>query len=173
MSARCCNRHLCPVICRTLRQINNRGDDAGDGPRYNCNIHHRGSRWIFSRAPEYLQWRYEGVPSDGSEQAISMKSQLRRWGGIVVLAVILAAALWGPAISNSGRGGDADTSLINGVMSLVEKKYIVPVTSDQLVTGALKGMLANLDPHSSYMDETEYQQLMNDSRGQFGGVGIE
>src|SRR5439155_18819383 len=44
---------------------------------------------------------------------------------------------------------------------------------DKLVGGALKGMLTRLDPHSDYMDENDYRELLATTSGQFGGVGIE
>jgi carboxyl-terminal processing protease len=47
------------------------------------------------------------------------------------------------------------------------------VTTGDLTTGALKGMLTRLDPHSDYMDENEYRDLMATTSGEFGGVGIE
>ncbi len=58
-------------------------------------------------------------------------------------------------------------------MQQVEKSYVVPVKPDKLVNGALKGMLGKLDPHSDYMTEREYHELMATTSGQFGGVGIE
>ena len=45
-----------------------------------------------------------------------------------------------------------DLALIQGVMKLVEQKYVEPVTDDKLVGNALRGMLTGLDPHSDYMD---------------------
>ena len=67
----------------------------------------------------------------------------------------------------------ADLGLIEATMQQVEKSYVVPVQPDQLVNGALKGMLSKLDPHSDYMTEHEYKELMSTTSGQFGGVGIE
>jgi carboxyl-terminal processing protease len=58
-------------------------------------------------------------------------------------------------------------------MRQVEKSYVAPVQSDRLVNNALKGMLTRLDPHSDYMTEREYRELLATTSGQFGGVGIE
>src|SRR5579862_8547742 len=69
--------------------------------------------------------------------------------------------------------GAGDLGLIEATMQQVEKSYVVPVQPDQLVNGALKGMLSKLDPHSDYMTEHEYKELMSTTSGQFGGVGIE
>ncbi len=66
-----------------------------------------------------------------------------------------------------------ELGLIEDAMRQVEKSYVVPVKPDQLVNGALKGMLSKLDPHSDYMTESEYRELVSTTSGQFGGVGIE
>ena len=67
----------------------------------------------------------------------------------------------------------ADNALLQSAMRQVEKSYVVPVTSERLVNGALKGMLSRLDPHSDYMTEREFRELVATTSGQFGGVGIE
>jgi len=69
--------------------------------------------------------------------------------------------------------GANDLGLIQSTMRQVEKSYVVPVEPDKLVDGALKGMLNRLDPHSDYMSQREYQELLATTSGQFGGVGIE
>jgi len=70
-------------------------------------------------------------------------------------------------------GGPADIALIERTMKEVQKSYVEPVKQNDLVTGALKGMLTRLDPHSDYMDEREFRDLIATTSGQFGGVGIE
>ena len=70
-------------------------------------------------------------------------------------------------------GNVADLGLFRDVLKQVEKSYVEPVTSDELVRDALKGMLTRLDPHSDYMDQEQYQQMTAVTRGQFGGIGVE
>ncbi|MBV8778067.1 MAG: S41 family peptidase [Alphaproteobacteria bacterium] len=77
------------------------------------------------------------------------------------------------AADNSGGTSPADVAFIERTMQEVEKSYVEPVKPNDLVTGALKGMLTRLDPHSDYMDEREFRDLMATTSGQFGGVGIE
>jgi carboxyl-terminal processing protease len=89
-------------------------------------------------------------------------------------AASLALSLSGcaaPAID--GPADTIDLGLIVGAMQQVEKSYVVPVKPEELVNGALKGMLNKLDPHSDYMTEHEYRELISTTSGQFGGVGIE
>jgi carboxyl-terminal processing protease len=59
------------------------------------------------------------------------------------------------------------------VLVEVENEYVDPVDRGKLVTGAIKGMVAELDPHSSYMAPDEFQAFESDTEGQFGGIGIE
>jgi carboxyl-terminal processing protease len=59
------------------------------------------------------------------------------------------------------------------VLVEVENEYVDPVDRAKLVNGAIKGMVAELDPHSSYMPPEEFQAFENDTEGQFGGVGVE
>jgi carboxyl-terminal processing protease len=74
----------------------------------------------------------------------------------------------------AAAGGDvADLGLFRDVLKQVEKSYVEPVTNDELVRDALKGMLTRLDPHSDYMDQEQYQQMTAVTRGQFGGIGVE
>src|SRR5262249_36368700 len=55
----------------------------------------------------------------------------------------------------------------------IEQSYVSDVDSDQLIYGAIRGMLGVLDPHSSFMDPQQFQILTSDSEGHYGGVGIE
>ncbi len=79
------------------------------------------------------------------------------------------------AADDTGTAGvsQGDIALIERTMKEVEKSYVEPVKPDDLTTNALKGMLTRLDPHSDYMDEREFHELMATTSGQFGGVGIE
>ena len=97
------------------------------------------------------------------------------------LKVLSAAAFLVVCASVNGCGSlaadgplsSADLGLIESAMRQVERSYVVPVKPDHLVDGALKGMLSRLDPHSDYMTEREYRELISTTSGQFGGVGIE
>src|ERR1700736_624080 len=59
------------------------------------------------------------------------------------------------------------------VLAIVQKNYVEPVTTKQLINGAITGMLANLDPHSAYLTPDLYRDLEVETRGSFGGLGIE
>ena len=88
------------------------------------------------------------------------------------LWLVLAFSING-CTSLAAEAPAGDLGLIEDAMHQVEKSYVTPVQPDQLVSGALKGMLGKLDPHSDYMTEHEYRELMATTSGQFGGIGIE
>ncbi|MDD5406091.1 MAG: S41 family peptidase [Sulfurovaceae bacterium] len=58
------------------------------------------------------------------------------------------------------------------ILSLIEHEYVDEVNTTTLVDKALKGMVSNLDAHSSYMDKKEYKDLNIQTKGEFGGLGI-
>jgi carboxyl-terminal processing protease len=81
-------------------------------------------------------------------------------------------------LAESGAASDADTnqvsfSLVKEIYDQVKASYVEPVTDKKLAEGAVKGMLAALDPHSSYMDAKEYKEMMVQTRGEFGGLGMQ
>lgn len=64
--------------------------------------------------------------------------------------------------------------LFSEVMEKVRKDYVdgKEITYQELVYGALQGMIDNLDPHSEFMEPSKYKELQSDTQGQFGGLGI-
>lgn len=64
-------------------------------------------------------------------------------------------------------------NLFGDVFERVRAKYVDEVTDEDLIKYAVTGMLMNLDPHSSYMDEKEFGDMQVQTRGEFGGLGIE
>jgi carboxyl-terminal processing protease len=82
-------------------------------------------------------------------------------------------ALSGPARQAQGDTPYAAMGQLGRVLVEVENEYVDPVDRAKLVDGAIKGMVAELDPHSSYMPPEEYTAFTSDTQGQFGGIGIE
>ncbi|HZO09914.1 MAG TPA: S41 family peptidase [Myxococcota bacterium] len=66
-----------------------------------------------------------------------------------------------------------DLSLFTSVMNLVRTNYVEEIDEGRLVRGALRGMLEELDPHSSFLDSEAYSEMQVDTRGEFHGLGIE
>ena len=64
--------------------------------------------------------------------------------------------------------------LFSTVLERVRQDYVdgEKVTYQELIQGAMKGMLSTLDPHSEFMEASKYDELKKDTQGEFGGVGI-
>jgi len=98
-----------------------------------------------------------------------------------LLLLSLCAFAGGACVTGLGGGpqsarGDAPYSAVEQlgrVLVEVENEYVDPVDRSKLVDGAIKGMVAELDPHSSYMPADEFQAFQSDTEGEFGGIGIE
>ncbi|MGF1609577.1 MAG: S41 family peptidase [Kiloniellales bacterium] len=63
--------------------------------------------------------------------------------------------------------------LFGDVFERVRADYVEQVTDQQLIEAAIRGMLADLDPHSSYLNADSFQDMQVQTKGQFGGLGIE
>jgi len=59
------------------------------------------------------------------------------------------------------------------VFGAIKQNYVEPVEDKKLITEAINGMLAGLDPHSAYLDAEAFKELQVGTQGQFGGLGIE
>ncbi len=100
--------------------------------------------------------------------------------------VLLSAAAFGLAMAVLFSGGRAvekvsavddetydELQTFTNILSIVQKNYVEPVGTKELLEGAVNGMLASLDPHSAYLTAELYKELQVDTKGSFGGLGIE
>ena len=63
--------------------------------------------------------------------------------------------------------------LFGDVLDIVERQYVSPVDDTKLIHAALDGMLTSLDPHSGYLDPENFDDMRNQTRGEYGGLGLE
>jgi len=61
----------------------------------------------------------------------------------------------------------------DNVIDIVKKNYVEEVNDKEIVYAAIKGILESLDPHSSFMPPDMYKEMQTDTKGEFGGIGIE
>ena len=66
-----------------------------------------------------------------------------------------------------------DLRAFSEVFGQIKSSYVEPVTDQQLLENAIRGMLSGLDPHSTYLDQEEFKDLQVGTTGEFGGLGIE
>src|SRR5579875_4028920 len=63
--------------------------------------------------------------------------------------------------------------LFGDVLTEVDRQYVVPVDNKKLVQAAIDGMLTSLDPHSGYSDPEAYDEMRVQTRGDYGGLGLQ
>src|SRR3954452_193190 len=91
------------------------------------------------------------------------------------LAVTPLPAQQAPAGQQNKASSDTyrQLNLFGEVFERVRADYVEDVTDEQLVESAINGMLSSLDPHSSYLNQKNYRDMQVQTRGEFGGLGIE
>jgi len=90
------------------------------------------------------------------------------------LVVMISLALPLTAATESRRSDTyRQLDLFSTVFERVRASYVEKVSDEKLVSAAINGMLSHLDPHSSYMDAKTFREMQVQTRGQFGGLGIE
>jgi carboxyl-terminal processing protease len=92
---------------------------------------------------------------------------------IAVSAALVALVPIAASVIAAPDRSDVGVSLFNEVFEQVRNNYVEQLTDKQLVEGAIKGMLGNLDPHSNYMDAKEYREMQVQTRGEFAGLGMQ
>ncbi len=77
-------------------------------------------------------------------------------------------------VARAGGTNDyQELQLFTDVLSIVKRSYVEEVPIKDLIYGAIEGMVSSLDPHSSFMSPEIYKEMKVDTRGEFGGLGIE
>ncbi len=94
-------------------------------------------------------------------------------GGILGIA-LAAAGFW-----LAGRGGaagwlpGADAKLLAEVLDRIQADYVDRTDNHELMSGAIRGMVGELDPHSAFMDAGEFEDLRIATEGNYSGIGVE
>lgn len=92
-------------------------------------------------------------------------------------AMIFFTPVFAAEKTNTPKEEPADTyemlNLFGEVMERAKVSYVENVTDKQLIESAINGMLVSLDPHSSYLDEQSFKYMNEQTKGKFGGLGIE
>ena len=78
-----------------------------------------------------------------------------------------------PSAVAASSGTFQQLGLFSEVFDRLRTNYVEPPNEAKLIEGALKGMLTSLDPHSGYMSPKELREMQTETRGAFGGLGLE
>lgn len=103
-----------------------------------------------------------------------------------IASVLFCALLAFPVLAQDERtaGAEAEKNqgfdetyrqlqLFGDVFERVREQYVEPVNDQKLIENAVNGMLSNLDPHSGYLTQKEFDEMKVQTKGEFGGLGIE
>lgn len=107
-----------------------------------------------------------------------MRSTLQQAGLIFIglLAGILISVNYTAVAQKEGAASPLPVEELRtfaDVFGAIKQGYVEPVEDKKLITYAISGMLANLDPHSAYLDADAFKDLQVSTQGEFGGLGIE
>jgi carboxyl-terminal processing protease len=112
-----------------------------------------------------------------------MDFRARPWRyGLLIGTAFVAGAALGPNLGSLGLAFAQDSAhtdmyqmlkVFGDVMQRVRAEYVDPVDDKDLIENAINGMLTGLDPHSSYMNAKAFKDMQIQTKGEFGGLGIE
>jgi len=90
-----------------------------------------------------------------------------------VAGFIIAVGILPAAHGANDMSAYRQLDLFSDAFERVRANYVRPVDDSELINAAIEGMVSNLDPHSSYMDAKAFADMQIQTKGEFGGVGIE
>jgi carboxyl-terminal processing protease len=107
-----------------------------------------------------------------------MRKSLLAACAVVALSIGVGVAYLSPSQPAHAESASSEDTyrlldLFGNVFERVRRDYVEDVTDQQLIEAAINGMLTSLDPHSSYLNAESYQDMQVQTRGEFGGLGIE
>ncbi|UWQ21901.1 S41 family peptidase [Jannaschia sp. W003] len=97
-------------------------------------------------------------------------------GGGMLAGVLVATQLAGPLLAQEAENNASvyeQLDLFGIVFERIRNQYVEEVDEGELIEAAINGMLTSLDPHSSYLPPRDFEDMQTDTRGEFGGLGIE
>ena len=96
--------------------------------------------------------------------------------GGAVAGLVVSTQFAGPIVAQEAKG-EAEVyqqlDLFGDVFERIRSSYVEPVSEKELIEAAINGMLQSLDPHSSYMPADDFDDMQVQTKGEFGGLGIE
>jgi len=103
----------------------------------------------------------------------NISEELMRLSHMVGIALLLGTLM---VTAGSGLAKDDPYESLrrfSQVLDMVEENYVQEIDRDELISGAIDGMLQELDPHSTYMSKEDFEVTQEDLSGKFGGIGIQ
>jgi carboxyl-terminal processing protease len=105
------------------------------------------------------------------------KSDMAFWSFVTIASAAAATSMFNVSRTYSATTPNSEIyrqlDLFGDVLERVRNDYVDKPKDDQLIDAAINGMLASLDPHSSYLNPKNFKDMQVQTRGEFGGLGIE
>jgi len=92
---------------------------------------------------------------------------------IAALVILLTGMVIGQQMVQAKPDTYEELKSFTQALEIVKRNYVENPDNRELIEGAIRGMVASLDPHSSYMNERQFKEMNVDIRGEFTGVGIQ
>ncbi|WP_028315226.1 S41 family peptidase [Desulfatibacillum aliphaticivorans] len=86
---------------------------------------------------------------------------------------LLLAAVFSVQTAQADEEAYKNLKLFSQVIEIIENNYVDEVKTEDLISGAIQGMVQTLDPHSEFMPPESYKDLKESTKGEFGGIGIQ
>ena len=106
---------------------------------------------------------------------MSLKFRNKKWVLVLLISLMVSVFtldLWAH-LNVSADEQYSELKIFTEVLSQVENNYVEKPDTKQLIYGAINGMISSLDPHSGFMPPDVYKEMQIDTRGEFGGLGIQ
>ena len=105
-----------------------------------------------------------------------MKKLILAAAGGTLAGALFTTQVAGPLIAQNAAHDSSvyeQLDLFGDIFERIRAQYVEPVETDKLVEAAINGMLTSLDPHSSYLSAKDFEDMQVQTKGEFGGLGIE
>ena len=104
-------------------------------------------------------------------------SRLRLWHVAIFCATLFIAGLVIPTLTTAQSSSREDTyrqlGLFGDIFQRVRESYVDEIEDRDLIEAAITGMLTSLDPHSTYLNTENFSEMQEQTKGRFGGLGVE
>jgi len=98
-----------------------------------------------------------------------IRKPTRRYVVLALLGLVMAG---GASATSSSKNVYNNIKTYNHIFANVYDKYVDEVDSKELINASIRGMMESLDPHSAFLEKKQYDDLMLETQGRYGGVGI-
>ena len=104
-------------------------------------------------------------------------SRLRLWHVTLFCGALFLAGMTIPTLTTAQSSGKEDTyrqlGLFGDIFQRVRESYVDEIDDRELIEAAITGMLTSLDPHSTFLNTDTFTEMQEQTKGRFGGLGVE